>query len=60
MQVLTDFTPAAYPCMGVSGFLEAAGLALWGYDLWRIMNRGRRAESVIPSPPPQLVQLKSA
>jgi hypothetical protein len=40
-QVLTDFTPAAYPAAGVSGVLEVLGLALWGVHLWRIMS-GRR------------------
>jgi hypothetical protein len=32
-QIATDFYPAAYRIMGVSGFIEMVGLALWGYEL---------------------------
>ena len=32
-QIATDFSPAAYKVMGVSGFIEVVGLALWGYEL---------------------------
>jgi hypothetical protein len=43
-QVLTDFTPGAYPVAGVSGVLEVLGLALWGVHLWRIMAGKLRAD----------------
>jgi hypothetical protein len=36
-QILTDFTPAAYPVAGISGGLETLGLALWGAHLWAVM-----------------------
>ncbi len=39
-QVLTDFTPFAFPLAGVSGTLEVLGLLLWGVPLWRLMSRG--------------------
>jgi uncharacterized protein involved in response to NO len=32
-QIATDFSPAAYKVMGVSGFIEVVGLTLWGYEL---------------------------
>ncbi|MFB3908318.1 MAG: NnrS family protein [Candidatus Eisenbacteria bacterium] len=37
MQVLTDFTPAAYPIAGISGLLELTGLTIWGIELIRIL-----------------------
>jgi hypothetical protein len=43
-QVLTDFTPRAYPVAGLSGLLEVLGLALWGVHLWRIMAGKLAAE----------------
>jgi hypothetical protein len=36
-QILTDFTPVAFPLAGVSGLLEVSGLALWGAHLALIM-----------------------
>jgi hypothetical protein len=49
-QTLTDWTPAAFPVAGVSGLLEVAGLALWGYHLWSIMaGRVRTAQAAVPS-----------
>jgi hypothetical protein len=36
-QILTDFTPVAFPVAGVSGLLEVAGLALWGGHLYLVM-----------------------
>ncbi len=32
-QIATDFSPAAYKVMGISGFIEVVGLTLWGYEL---------------------------
>lgn len=43
-QIATDFTPAAYPVMGVSGFIEVVGLALWGYELFTNMRVGKKLE----------------
>ena len=43
-QIATDFSPAAYPVMGVSGFIEVVGLALWGYELVANMRVGRKLE----------------
>ena len=39
-QIATDFTPSAFTVMGVSGFLEVAGLALWGAELIANMRQG--------------------
>jgi hypothetical protein len=43
-QIATDFSPAAYPIMGVSGFLEVIGLTLWGYELVANIRKGRLAK----------------
>jgi hypothetical protein len=32
---------AAYPLLGVTGFIEVAALAWWGVELWRTMNLAR-------------------
>jgi uncharacterized protein involved in response to NO len=40
-QIATDFSPSAYAVMGVSGFIEVVGLALWGYELIANMLAGR-------------------
>jgi hypothetical protein len=37
-EIATDFTPAIFPLMGISGFFEVTALLLWGIDLWRTMN----------------------
>ncbi len=39
-QIATDFSPAAYPVMGISGFIEVVGLALWGHELFLNMRPG--------------------
>jgi hypothetical protein len=44
-QVATDFSPAAYPIMGISGFLEVVGLTLWGYELFSNMRAGNRLDN---------------
>ncbi|MBI4600369.1 MAG: DUF1858 domain-containing protein, partial [Planctomycetes bacterium] len=36
-QILTDFTPAAFPVAGSSGVLEVAGLGLWGVHVARVL-----------------------
>ena len=43
-QIATDFTPAAYPIMGISGFIEVVGLTLWGWELFANMRVGKRLE----------------
>ena len=54
LQVLTDFYPgASYALIGLTGFMELAGLAWWGVGLWRIMNlsKTRGARSLrMPAP----------
>ena len=37
-QIATDFSPAAYTVMGISGFIEVVGLTLWGYELLSNIN----------------------
>ena len=41
-QIATDFSPSAYSVMGVSGFIEVVGLALWGYELLANMRVGKK------------------
>ncbi len=43
-QIATDFSPAAYRVMGVSGFIEIVGLALWSYELFANMRVGKKLE----------------
>ena len=43
-QIATDFSPAAYPVMGISGFIEVVGLTLWGYELFSNMRLGKRLQ----------------
>jgi uncharacterized protein involved in response to NO len=43
-QIATDFTPSAYPIMGVSGFIEVVGLTLWSYELISNMRVGKKLE----------------
>lgn len=43
-QIATDFSPAAYKVMGISGFIEVVGLTLWGYELFANMRVGRKLQ----------------
>lgn len=43
-QIATDFSPAAYSVMGISGFIEVVGLTLWGYELFANMRTGKKLE----------------
>ena len=43
-QIATDFYPGAYRVMGISGFIEVVGLAMWGYELIANMREGKRLE----------------
>jgi hypothetical protein len=53
-QVLTDFTPRAFPFAGASGVLEVTGLALWGGHLWLVMAGRPRLHRPAPPPLPPL------
>jgi len=55
-QTLADFTPAAFPVAGVTGFLELSGLAVWGIHLWRLMA-GHAEPAEAPAAPPALVTM---
>lgn len=49
-QIATDFTPHAFPVMGISGFIEVVGLTLWAYELVRNMRVGienEKRESIV-------------
>ncbi len=37
LEIATDFTPAAYAPMGITGFVELSGLAIWVYHVVRPM-----------------------
>lgn len=41
-QLLTDFYPEAFRFIGISGFIELTALGLWGYELLRNINAGKR------------------
>jgi hypothetical protein len=49
-QTVTDFLPAAYPVMAVSGVLEVTALALWSGHLVRLMFGGDRFRPAEPLP----------
>ena len=55
-QIATDFTPSAYPIMGISGFIEVVGLTLWAYELLSNMRVGLKLEKQTAMEP--LVQLQ--
>ena len=42
LQTLTDWHPAFFGVVGVSGLLELTGLAWWGIHLIRVIRRGKR------------------
>jgi len=50
LQILTDWFPAAYPLVGGTGFMEIAGFAWWGVNLWRTMNRSKTERSKVLHP----------
>jgi len=45
LQILTDWTPAAFPLVGISGTMEVIALAWWGCHLTKIMLAGKARES---------------
>jgi hypothetical protein len=44
LEVATDYTPAAFKPMGLTGFVELIGIAIWGILMVSIMLRHRRTE----------------
>lgn len=66
-QIGTDYSPAFYPVMGMSGFIELAALALWSAELVRNMRVGKRLErealasgprrTVVPMPATKIADL---
>jgi len=54
-QIVTDFTPHAFPVAGVSGVLEVAAIALWGAQLWAAMAGRPRPAGHCPQTPRQVV-----
>lgn len=48
-QIATDFTPNAFPIMGVSGFIEVVGLTLWAFELVRNMRVRSQIEACEPA-----------
>jgi len=55
LQVATDWTPGAFPVIGISGALELIGLGWWAAHLVGMMFRGRAAaEGSQEQPPPCL------
>ncbi|GBC82908.1 hypothetical protein HRbin10_02046 [bacterium HR10] len=43
-EIATDYAAAAFAAMRITGFIEVAGLALWGYELVENMRVGKRLE----------------
>jgi hypothetical protein len=61
MQPLTDWSPGIYPFLGISGTLEVAGLAWWGFGLARVIRRGQREAGVLaaaPGPRPERIEAR--
>ena len=58
LQILTDWRPALYPLLGISGTLEVIGLAWWGMGLVQIIRRGRRDLDAPrrAGPPPERIE----
>jgi len=52
LQVATDWTPGAFPVIGISGALELIGLAWWAAHLVQTMNKGRARTQESRQPPP--------
>ncbi len=49
-QILTDFTPMAFPVAGVSGLLEVTAITLWGGHLVGLMLQRVRITRVVSAP----------
>jgi hypothetical protein len=48
-EIATDYFPAAYRIMGVSGFIEVIALGLWGYELAKNMRFGMALQKTEPT-----------
>lgn len=57
LQIATDWLPAAFPVIGVSGALELTGLGWWAAHLAGMMLRGRRGGEPTRSPAPRPLRL---
>lgn len=58
-QIATDWTDSAYAVIGLSGTMEVAGLAWWGFDLFAAIRRGLatgRDPARTTSPPPKRIE----
>ena len=52
LQILTDIFPgAAYPLIGLTGFIELIALTWWGVGLWRIMNLAQTSRAKLLTGP---------
>lgn len=49
LQTLTDWNPAFFLAVGLSGTLEVVALAWWGWHLARILRQGKRLERQVDS-----------
>lgn len=47
LEVATDFTPLAFKPMGLTGFVELVGLALWGAHLLKLLARHRAEKGAV-------------
>jgi hypothetical protein len=54
LQIWTDFSEKAYPLVGMTGFLEVGGIAIWGVHLWRIMSDRLPGQAVTTERPSQI------
>jgi hypothetical protein len=51
LQVVTDFSPRAYPFLGMTGFIELTALTWWGIEMWHTMNLAKqRILATVPPP----------
>ncbi|HHV85208.1 MAG TPA: NnrS family protein [Petrimonas sp.] len=47
-QITTDFFPQAFGVIGISGFIELTALGLWGYELIKNIQAGKRMHTYQP------------
>ncbi|MFN8008396.1 MAG: DUF1858 domain-containing protein [Terriglobia bacterium] len=53
MQILTDFLPAAFMLIGLSGILEVTGIAWWASGLWAVMRQREQSLESLHGPLPK-------
>jgi hypothetical protein len=52
LQILTDIFPgAAFPLVGLTGFVELTALAWWGVGLWRVMDLAKTSRAKLLTGP---------